>query len=59
VARKTDIVQGFARQFMPMFTDRRLKPTIDSVYDVADINDAHAKMEQNLNVGKIIVRLYF
>lgn len=59
VARKADIVQGFARQFMPMFIDGRLKPTIDTVYDVSDINDAHARMEHNLNVGKIIVRLNF
>jgi putative PIG3 family NAD(P)H quinone oxidoreductase len=59
VARKADIVQGFTRQFMPMFADGRLKPTIDSVYDVSDINDAHDRMEKNLNVGKIIVRLNF
>lgn len=59
VARKTDIVLGFLKQFMPMFIDGRIKPTIDSVYDVADINDAHARMAQNLNVGKIVVRLNF
>lgn len=59
LTRKTEIVQGFVRQFMPMFVDGRLKPTIDSVYDVADINEAHIRMEQNLNVGKIVVRLNF
>jgi len=59
VARKTEIVQRFVQQFMPMFSDGRLKPTIDSVYDVSNINDAHARMEQNFNVGKIIVRLNF
>ncbi len=59
VARKTEIVQKFVQQFMPMFSDGQLKPTIDSVYDVSEINDAHARMEQNLNVGKIIVRLNF
>lgn len=59
MARKTEIVQGFVHQFMPMFADGRLKPTIDSVYDVAEINDAHARMAQNLNIGKIIVRLNF
>lgn len=59
VARKTEIVQGFVHQFLPMFADGRLKPTIDSVYDVAEMNDAHARMEQNLNIGKIIVRLNF
>jgi NADPH:quinone reductase-like Zn-dependent oxidoreductase len=59
VARKTEIVQGFVHQFMPMFADGRLKPTIDSVYDVTEMNDAHARMEQNLNIGKIIIRLNF
>ena len=59
VARKIAIVQAFTQQFMPMFGDGRIKPIIDSVYDVADINDAHVRMEQNLNIGKIIVRLNF
>jgi len=59
VARKAEIVRGFSGQFWEMFSDGRLKPTIDSVYEVAEINDAHARMEQNLNVGKIIVRLNF
>jgi putative PIG3 family NAD(P)H quinone oxidoreductase len=59
VARKTDIVLGFLKQFMPMFIDGRIKPTIDSVYDVADINDAHMRMEKNLNIGKIVVCLNF
>ncbi len=59
VAKKTEIVKRFTEQFMPMFIDGRLKPTIDSVYDVSDINEAHVRMEQNLNIGKIVVRLNF
>ncbi len=59
VARKAAIIKAFTRQFLPMFADGRLKPTIDSIYDVLDINEAHARMEQNLNVGKIVVRLKF
>lgn len=59
LARKTEVVRGFTQQFMPMFGNGRLQPTIDSVYEVAAINDAHARMEQNLNIGKIIVRLNF
>lgn len=59
VARKTEMIKRFTEQFMPMFIDGRLRPTIDSVYDVSDINEAHARMEQNLNIGKIVVRLNF
>ena len=59
VARKTEIVEAFTRQFLPMLNDGRLQPTIDSVYEVSAINDAHARMEQNLNIGKIVVRLNF
>lgn len=59
VARKTEIIKRFTEHFMPMFIDGRLRPTIDSVYDVSDINEAHARMDQNLNIGKIVVRLNF
>ena len=59
VARKTEIIEAFTQQFLPMFGDGRLQSIIDSVYDVSEINEAHARMEQNLNIGKIIVRLNF
>ncbi len=59
VARKTEIIRRFTEQFMPMFIDGRLKPMIDSVYDVSEINEAHARMGKNLNTGKIVVRLNF
>jgi tumor protein p53-inducible protein 3 len=59
VARKTEIVKAFNQQFMPMFSDGRLQAKIDSIYDVAEINEAHARMKDNLNIGKIVVRLNF
>lgn len=59
VERKTEIVKAFTEQFMPMFGDGRLQAKIDSIYDVADINEAHARMKDNLNIGKIVVRLNF
>ena len=59
VARKTEIISQFTKQFMPMFSSGQLKPIVDSVYEVTDINKAHARMEQNLNIGKIVVRLQF
>ena len=59
VSRKTEIIKAFSQKFMPMFSDGRLQSIIDSVYDVSEINEAHARMEQNCNIGKIIIRLNF
>ena len=59
VARKTEIIKAFTDQFLPMFGDGRLQAIVDSVYDVAKINEAHARMEQNRNIGKLVVRLNF
>lgn len=59
VSKKIDITKRFTQQFMPMFIDKRIQPVIDSSYDVSAINEAHAKMELNLNIGKIVVRLNF
>ncbi len=59
VTRKAEIIKAFTGQFLPMFNDGRLSPTIDSIYDVRDINEAHTRMAQDLNIGKIVVRLNF
>ena len=59
VERKTEVVSNFSKCFLPMFSDGRLKPILDSVWDVGMFNQAHERMEKNLNVGKIIVRTNF
>ncbi|MGB1539910.1 MAG: NAD(P)H-quinone oxidoreductase [Rickettsiales bacterium] len=35
----------------------RLKPTIDSTFSLEDAEKAHLRMEQNLNIGKIVLQL--
>jgi len=59
VARKAEIISAFSSQFLPMFSDGRLQTIVDSVYNVNEINEAHSRMEQNRNIGKIVVRLNF
>lgn len=59
VARKIEIVKAFSKRFMPMFMDGRLKPVIDSIFDVTAVNEAHARMESNLNTGKIVLKMNF
>ncbi|MBC5992984.1 NAD(P)H-quinone oxidoreductase [Pontibacter cellulosilyticus] len=42
---------------IPYFNDGTIKPVIDSVYDWQDAAEAHRYMEQNKNIGKIVLRV--
>ncbi|HEY4159095.1 MAG TPA: NAD(P)H-quinone oxidoreductase [Polyangiaceae bacterium] len=57
VAEKIALTRAFARDTLPLFSDGRLQPVIDSVYPLAEIARAHERMEANLNLGKIVVTL--
>jgi NADPH:quinone reductase len=50
-------VQGFIRDFLPLFQSGKLKPLIDRVYDFNQLPEAQARMESNAHVGKIVVRI--
>lgn len=57
VEEKTALTRDFAAFAMPRFEDGRLRPVVDSVYDFEDVADAHRRMESNVNIGKIVLRL--
>jgi putative PIG3 family NAD(P)H quinone oxidoreductase len=57
VSDKIAISAAFARSFLPRFADGRLHPVIDSVFPLAEAAKAHARMEQNENIGKIVLRV--
>ena len=42
---------------MPHFNDNKLVPIIDQVFDFEKIADAHRRMEANLNIGKILLKV--
>ncbi len=50
-------VEGFKRDFLPLFASGRLKPLVDRVYDFADLPKAKQAMEADAHVGKIVVRM--
>jgi NADPH:quinone reductase-like Zn-dependent oxidoreductase len=52
---KIDLTQEFAGDVLPEFVDGALRPVIDSVYDWSDVANAHRKMENNENAGKIVL----
>jgi NADPH:quinone reductase-like Zn-dependent oxidoreductase len=49
------LCQRFIAEVIPLFDAGALRPIVDSRYALADIADAHRRMESNANVGKILV----
>ena len=56
-AQRAVTVEGFKRDFLPLFASGKLKPLIDRVYDFKDLPAAKARMEADQHVGKIVVRI--
>jgi NADPH:quinone reductase-like Zn-dependent oxidoreductase len=52
---KVQLTQEFASDVLPHFIDGDLQPVIDSVYDWTEVADAHRRMENNENAGKIVM----
>lgn len=55
LAEKIAITQRFAAEILPLFDAGVVEPVIDSRYSLSAIADAHAYMETNANVGKILI----
>ncbi|HBI03193.1 MAG TPA: NADPH:quinone oxidoreductase [Paenibacillaceae bacterium] len=57
VEKKIELTQSFIDFALPRFKDDRLVPVIDSIYEWEEVNEAHDRMEQNLNTGKIVLKV--
>jgi len=56
-AQRGVTVEGFKKDFLPLFASGKLKPVIDRVYDFKDLPEARARMEADAHVGKIVLRI--
>lgn len=54
---KKDLTKEFVNVAMPLFEQGKIKPIVDKVFPLEEIQDAHRHMEANKNLGKIIVRV--
>ncbi|HZS69349.1 MAG TPA: zinc-binding dehydrogenase [Burkholderiales bacterium] len=50
-------VQGFTRDWLPLFASGKLKPLVDRVYEFAELPKAVERMEADQHIGKIVVRV--
>ena len=55
LAYKVRLTQEFASDVLPHFLVGDLRPVIYSVYDWSDVAEAHRRMENNENAGKIVL----
>jgi len=51
------LTEDFRQKAWPHFTDRKLKPIVDSIYDWEEVQNAHRYMASNANLGKIILAI--
>lgn len=52
---KADLIASFVRECLPAFQRGALQVNIDTVMDVKDIGQAHARMEANQTQGKLVM----
>lgn len=57
---KERLVRAFTEEVLPHFSGGappRLQPLVDSVYPLHAIAEAHRAMEENKNIGKIVIEI--
>jgi putative PIG3 family NAD(P)H quinone oxidoreductase len=57
VAEKIELVERFQRELWPALDAGALSPRLDQIFELRDAAAAHARMEQNLNAGKLVLRV--
>lgn len=54
---KVAVTRAFEKEILPHFASGKLQEDLDSVYKIEAVQDAHKRMEADLNVGKIVLDL--
>lgn len=57
LAEKVELTRRFERELGPALDSGALSPRLDRVFPLADVAVAHRSMEQNLNIGKIVLQV--
>ena len=51
------MTQRFISETLPLFERGQLKPVVDTVFSLDNVTLAHQRMEQNENIGKIVLSI--
>lgn len=55
VAEKGAIARALAERVWPLLAEGRCKPVLDSTYPLAEVRQAHARMDGGEHIGKIVL----
>lgn len=54
---KTSIARSFEQTVLPLFEAGKIRPVVDSIFELDEVGAAHRYVEANENFGKVIVTL--
>lgn len=54
---KANLVRDFTNDFYGALSTNKIKPVIDAVYSWRNVETAHQRMENNHNIGKIVLKV--
>ncbi len=57
VAEKIDITRAFRSRFWADMEAGVIQPVVDSIFPIQQAEDAHQRMAENKNIGKIVLRV--
>lgn len=57
LANKILMTQRFISETLPLFERGQLKPVVDTIFPLEHAAEAHRRMEQNANIGKIVLSI--
>ena len=57
IKEKSELIRRVTNDVLPLFTDLRIHPTVDSVYSWTEVALAHQRMIENNNIGKIVLEV--
>lgn len=56
IEEKIAATDAFARDVVPLLANGQVRPTIDAVFAMGDVAEAHRRMASNATVGKLVLR---
>jgi NADPH:quinone reductase-like Zn-dependent oxidoreductase len=57
IEEKIAATRAFSDEVIPLLERGEVRPVIDSIFDLAQIRDAHQRLEGNQTFGKVVVRV--
>lgn len=54
---KIAVAEAFSREVVPLFAGGRMVPVVDSVFPLAQVREAHRRLETNETFGKVVLAI--